>query len=133
MFKGRRCVFDILGQRYPRLNPEQLMGREGLGPWSDIYSVGASLHACITGSPPQRADERGKRDELVPAVKQFAGRYNRQLLQTIDWCLYLDPLKRPQSVYALQKALASPTGEDAVQASWFTDWSSRLRTFIGRE
>ncbi|MCB1907175.1 MAG: serine/threonine protein kinase [Rhodocyclaceae bacterium] len=114
-------------------SPEQLASRGGLGPWSDIYSVGASLHACIAGGPPQRADERGERDELVPAVKQFAGKYNRQLLQTIDWCLQLDPLKRPQSVYALQKALASPSGAEPVPGTWFTDWSTRLRTFIGRQ
>jgi hypothetical protein len=27
------------------------------------------------------------------------------LLQTIDWCLRLDHLRRPQSVFALQKVL----------------------------
>jgi hypothetical protein len=27
------------------------------------------------------------------------------LLETIDWCLRLDHLERPQSVFALQKAL----------------------------
>ena len=87
-------------------SPEQLNGREGLGPWSDIYSVGASLYACLAGSAPMRADQRVRKDELIPAEKQFAGRYNRQLLQTIDMCLHLDHMKRPQSVYALQKALA---------------------------
>jgi len=33
------------------------------------------------------------------------GKYSRQLLETIDWCLELDHLKRPQSVFALQKVL----------------------------
>ena len=114
-------------------SPEQLNGREGLGPWSDIYSVGASLFACLAGAAPLRADQRTRKDELIPAEKQFAGRYSRQLLQTVDWCLHLDHLKRPQSVYALQKALARRFGDDPVPASWFTDWSSRLRTFIGRQ
>ena len=114
-------------------SPEQLNGREGLGPWSDIYSVGASLYACLAGSAPMRADQRVRKDELIPAEKQFAGRYNRQLLQTINMCLHLDHMKRPQSVYALQKALARRFGGDPVPASWFTDWSSRLRTFIGRQ
>ncbi len=31
-------------------SPEQFTSRETLGPWSDIYSVGASLHACLVGS-----------------------------------------------------------------------------------
>jgi len=27
------------------------------------------------------------------------------LLEVIDWCLRLDPLERPQSVFALQRAI----------------------------
>jgi len=27
------------------------------------------------------------------------------VLEVIDWCLRLDPLERPQSVFALQKAI----------------------------
>ena len=27
------------------------------------------------------------------------------MLEVIDWCLRLDPLERPQSVFALQKAI----------------------------
>jgi hypothetical protein len=33
------------------------------------------------------------------------GKYSRQLLETIDWCLELDHMNRPQSVFALQKVL----------------------------
>ena len=29
-----------------------------LGPWSDIYSVGATMYTCIAGTPPQAADAR---------------------------------------------------------------------------
>ena len=31
--------------------PEQYHNRERLGPWTDIYSVGASLYACLAGYP----------------------------------------------------------------------------------
>src|SRR5438552_774998 len=41
----------------------------------------------------------------VSATKVWNGKYSRQLLETIDWCLELDHLKRPQSVFALQKVL----------------------------
>jgi serine/threonine protein kinase len=87
--------------------PEQYGSRDLLGPWSDIYSIGASMYACLTGTAPQAADARESRDELVPAVKRWAGKYSPQLLETIDWCMNLDHLERPQSVFALQKALAS--------------------------
>ncbi|GBG13967.1 serine/threonine protein kinase [Novimethylophilus kurashikiensis] len=85
--------------------PEQYSNREGLGPWSDIYSIGATMYACLTRSPPPPADDRIKLDKLTPAVQVGKGIYSTHLLETIDWCLELDHLKRPQSVFALQKAL----------------------------
>jgi hypothetical protein len=33
-------------------------------------------------------------------------------LEIIDWCMKLDPLKRPQSVFALQKALREHLAEE---------------------
>jgi serine/threonine protein kinase len=113
-------------------SPEQLTRRDDLGPWSDIYSVGASLYACLAGSAPPRADEREKVDTYQPAVKTFAGRYSTQLLETIDWCLRLDHLERPQSVYALQKALTRRGADEPMPAPWFSDLGSRLKSFIGR-
>ena len=85
--------------------PEQYKQRDMLGPWSDLYSVGAAMYACISGQPPQPADQRVEQDRYVRAVDQFAGRYSVQLLETIDWCLNLDHLLRPQSALALQKVL----------------------------
>ena len=87
-------------------SPEQYNHRELLGPWSDIYSVGASMYACLAGGPPQAADARLSQDQVVPAVKRWVGKYSPHLLQTIDWCMRLDHLARPQSVFALQKVLA---------------------------
>ena len=34
-----------------------------------------------------------------------AGKYSADLLDTVDWCLRLDHMERPQSVFSLQKAL----------------------------
>jgi serine/threonine protein kinase len=85
--------------------PEQYKNRELLGPWSDLYSVGAAMYACVAGSAPPAADQRVDKDKFIPASKQFAGRYSEHLLETIDWCLQLDHLKRPQSALGLQKVL----------------------------
>ena len=112
--------------------PEQYEKDAQLGPWTDIYSVGASLHACIVGSPPPRADERTQQDTLQPVVKTQAGRYSRQLLELTDWCLHLDPQQRPPSVYALQKALIHQDNAPERPEHWFSDLGSRLRSFIGR-
>lgn len=86
-------------------SPEHYSQRELLGPWSDIYSVGASMYACLSGSAPQAADARLEKDLLVPAMVRWEGLLSDQLLETIDWCLCLNHLYRPQSVFALQKAL----------------------------
>ncbi|MCC6879941.1 MAG: serine/threonine protein kinase [Rhodocyclaceae bacterium] len=98
--------------------PEQQGANEPLGPWTDIYSVGASLYDCLAGATPQPADRRLAHDELEPAQKRWGKRYSLQLLELIDWCLMLPTAQRPQSVFALQKALS---GEqlDLVDPSWF--------------
>jgi len=89
-------------------SPEHYHQRELLGPWSDIYSVGASMYACLAASAPQAADSRREKDKLVPAMVRWEGQFSDQLLETIDWCLCLNHLYRPQSAFALQKALTEP-------------------------
>ena len=98
--------------------PEQQGSGEPLGPWTDIYSVGASLYDCLAGSAPQPADLRLVKDELEPAQARWGKRYSLQLLELIDWCLKLPVAQRPQSVFALQKVLS---GEqlDLVDPAWF--------------
>jgi hypothetical protein len=59
----------------------------------------------MAGVAPQPADQRLEKDRYVSAAKMQKGKYSRQLLETVDWCLALDHLKRPQSVFALQKVL----------------------------
>ena len=86
-------------------SPEHHHGRDKLGPWSDIYSIGASMYACLAGAGPPVATQRIEKDKMTSARKGWAGKYSVDLLDTIDWCLRLDHLERPQSVFALQKAL----------------------------
>jgi hypothetical protein len=85
--------------------PEQYHNRERLGPWTDIYSTGASIYACLAGLPPQAADARLLNDKLTPAARAWVGEYSSQLLETVDWCMQLNYMERPQSVFALQKRL----------------------------
>ncbi|HTQ78083.1 MAG TPA: serine/threonine-protein kinase [Burkholderiales bacterium] len=86
-------------------SPEHHRGRERLGPWSDIYSIGASMYACLAGAAPPPAPQRLEKDKMTSARRAWAGKYSAALLDTIDWCLRLDHMERPQSVFALQKAL----------------------------
>jgi serine/threonine protein kinase len=86
-------------------SPEHHADRAKLGPWSDIYSVGATIYACITANAPPSAEERLEKDRMLTARKAGAGKYTSELLDTVDWCMRLDHLERPQSGFALQKAL----------------------------
>ena len=86
-------------------SPEHHTDPSKLGPWSDIYSVGATLYACLAASSPPSAEERLEKDRMIPAGKIGAGKYTSELLDTVDWCMRLDHLQRPQSGFALQKAL----------------------------
>ncbi|MDR3221881.1 MAG: serine/threonine protein kinase [Candidatus Accumulibacter sp.] len=103
-------------------SPEHYHQRDLLGPWSDIYSVGASMYACLSGTGPQAADNRKEKDRLVPAMMRWEGQYSDQLLETIDWCMCLNHLYRPQSAFALQKALTEPVDQikvDSDKKTWF--------------
>jgi len=86
-------------------SPEHHADRAKLGPWSDIYSVGATIYACLTANSPPSAQERLDKDRMLPARKAGGGKYTSELLDTADWCMRLDHLERPQSGFALQKAL----------------------------
>ena len=109
-FGGARQVLSAEGLKLPPaytpgFAPPETYRRENLGPWSDIYSVGATMYACLAAAAPQPADERLKQDLVVPASRAWAGKYPAELLDIIDGCLRLDHLQRPQSVLALQKTL----------------------------
>ncbi len=111
--------------------PEQYNSRDLLGPWSDIYSVGASIYSCVAGVAPQAADARLTRDEVVPATRRFAGKYSAQLLRTIDWSMRLDHMERPQSVFLLQKALANREHK-GTRTRWVDTFMHRVRKFVAK-
>ncbi len=81
-----------------------------VGPWSDVYAIGASMRACIEGKTPPTAIERHANDTLVPASAAFCDQYPLYLLQSIDWAMELDPLQRPQNAGELLVAMRNKSG-----------------------
>lgn len=89
----------------PGFAPPELYAKAGLGPWTDIYSIGASMFACMVGSPPQPADQRKTEDKMASHFAKLAGQYSPALVDLVRWCLAVEPLDRPQSLFAVQKVL----------------------------
>jgi serine/threonine protein kinase len=88
--------------------PEMYRRDSTMGPWTDIYAIGACMFACMQGYPPTEAPQRLTNDQMVATLKKSQGVYSDNLIEVVQWCMALDPLARPQSVFALQKELNSP-------------------------
>jgi len=83
-----------------------------LGPWSDIYSVGATMYTCIAGTPPQASDQREQKDRIIPLRTLARQQYSEELYGVVDSCLAIDYLKRPQTAFELQKRLMEDRTEE---------------------
>ena len=86
--------------------PEMYRRDASMGPWTDIYAIGACLYACMQGYPPNEAPQRLEKDRITTALSRLRGVYSDNLIEVVEWCMSLDPLSRPQSVFALQKELS---------------------------
>lgn len=90
---------------------EQYRDQGKLGPWTDIYAIGASLYRCISGADPvdaltrYEAIKRHRPDPLTPALALPQPGYSTYLRECVDWAMRLHPAQRPQSAVALQDAL----------------------------
>ena len=75
------------------------------GPWSDIYSLGATLYQGITGKRPPDAPSRMVADELIPARDAALSSYRPAFLTAIDRALALEITSRPKSVAVWRRDL----------------------------
>ncbi len=85
--------------------PEQYRNQGEVGPWTDLYAIGASMRACIEGRSPPPSTERLTDDKLLPARMAFGDRYPAHLLAAIDWAMALEPTARPAMAATLRAAL----------------------------
>lgn len=101
--KSKAAVTTLVS---PGFTPhEQYVGKPELqGPWTDIYSLGATLYRCVCGINPMDAISRGSSiikqdgDPLQSTLETGQGRYNEHLLKAIDHALAFNEKERPQTV-----------------------------------
>ena len=106
---ARQTLHADLSTLHPMYTPgfaaPELHAKRELGPWTDIYGIGASIFCCMLGVPPQSSIERKRDDHMETYFRELERLYSKELIALVRWSLALDPLKRPQSVYALQKMM----------------------------
>jgi len=87
--------------------PEMYRRETQLGPWTDIYAIGACMYSMMIGYPPPEVVKRRTNDPVPSMLMRKASNYSDKLIEVVEWCMSLDPLARPQSVFELQSALAN--------------------------
>jgi serine/threonine protein kinase len=86
----------VLTQGFSPIEQYRPDGR--IGPWTDIYAIGASMRMCLEGQSPPPSPERNKKDRLVPAVKALRRKASPFVLEAIDKAMMVYRKDRPQSV-----------------------------------
>lgn len=99
-------------------SPHELYAAGGnSGPWSDIYSLAASLYHAITGSAPENCQSRlsAKAEKRPDPCRPLAGRvagYPAGFLESIDRAMAVIPAARFQQAEEWQRVLPQPETKD---------------------
>jgi eukaryotic-like serine/threonine-protein kinase len=118
------------------MSPEQAAGRlDGLGPASDVYSLGATMYVMLTDQAPFR----GEGEQILDDVRHGRLTPPRAVKPTVPRALEaiclramaLEPSSRYVSASALAEDLERWLADDAVVA-WNDPWSDRLRRWVRR-
>ncbi|MBB1075480.1 serine/threonine protein kinase [Rhodoferax sp. 4810] len=94
MSSGRSLGGQVITAGYSP--PEQYTVGGNIGPWTDVYAVGAAMRSCLDGKTPPPSPERVENDTMVPLATLLRDRYPQVLLEAIDWTMDLQPERRPQ-------------------------------------
>jgi serine/threonine protein kinase len=111
--------------------PEMYKRDGNMGPWTDIYAIGACMYACMQGYPPNDAPQRQEKDRLTLSMTRLRGIYSDNLIDMVEWCMSLNPLDRPQSVFALQKELSREADRQYTRLSMTERMRLQLDTMLG--
>lgn len=81
-----------------------------IGPWSDIYSLGAIGYRAVVGRPPASGADRLRGVAMPGAVEIGRAAYPLALRAAIDWALEIAPSDRPPSIEEWRETLRSAAG-----------------------
>ena len=85
-------------------SPEQYgTSSGGLGPWTDIYAMAATMYFSITGNPPAKSKERKINSRLI--IERYSNACCPKMMAAINQALLYDVSKRFQSIDEFAAAL----------------------------
>lgn len=84
--------------------PEQYQSKGILGPWVDVYALGAVLYQIVTGRKVTESVDRVRKDDLVPP-NQINNKLSGNFSSIIMKALELEPRKRFQTAEEFRKSL----------------------------
>jgi serine/threonine protein kinase/peptidoglycan hydrolase-like protein with peptidoglycan-binding domain len=96
----------------PRYAAAEQLTSDKQGPWTDIYSISATLYHSITGRPPPSSLERALNDTYEPLAGLSLAGFSSGTLQGIDAGLALRAKDRPQSIAVWRNVLSSTDASD---------------------
>ncbi len=95
---GERSATMIESAGYTPIEQVQSSGK--IGPWTDLYALGAMCYRLIIGErPPRSVNRMSKNDPYIPLAprKELRGRFSQAFLKGIDRALSVWPEDRWQS------------------------------------
>ena len=104
----------------PRYAAAEQLTSDKQGPWTDIYSVSATLYHAITGHAPPSSLERALNDSYEPLTGLSLAGFSAGTLRGIDAGMALRAKHRPQSIAIWRDILSStqaPQGDATVFAA----------------
>nr|VFK58597.1 MAG: Serine/threonine protein kinase [Candidatus Kentron sp. TUN]VFK67478.1 MAG: Serine/threonine protein kinase [Candidatus Kentron sp. TUN] len=141
---GMPVLFDFGLAREADANalysPPELLAKGGLiGPWTDIFSVGAVLYRLISGKPPSESAEQrrcamneGREDPLrsLSAVADTNGwHYATSFLAAVDKALCPDAGDRPQDIALWREMMELTPPKEKKRFPWFGNfWGEKAES-----
>ncbi len=104
----------------PGYSPPEQYGTARTDPRTDIYSLGATLYASLSGMIPEDGLARAMDNAQLTPLRKRNGRISRRLAAAIEKAMAVDPADRYQDAEEFKKALLSSTSRTERPTGEFT-------------
>ncbi|WP_298008653.1 MULTISPECIES: protein kinase domain-containing protein [Anaerolinea] len=105
IMEGNQVTMTGARAMTPGYSPPEQYGTSHTDERSDVYSLGATLYAALTGSIPEDGLNRLTGKEQLTDIRKLRPKINRRLAEVIEKALEVDPDDRFQSAEEFRQAL----------------------------